>query len=252
MQLFLGVYDTFSAMVVAKRHRHLFLSGLSYSASHGLPDIGFLTWEHVLTQSAEIMRACPDCRLLVDLDDGFGGPEIVSHVVSELERLGVYGVVLEDQKRPKRCGHLSGKQVVPLTSYLEVLEQVLAVRQNLFVVARTDATDEAEIAKRVQAFGQLDVDAILVDGISMARYQQYKAMVKNKPFVYNYIVGGRSEAIKDDCDIVFMSTACLSVAAQAIEQMVETVEAGKHDEIGGYSLPMIISLTEQHFHKKTV
>ncbi len=71
MKKFIGVYDTFSSLVVTKKHKDIFLSGLSYTASqYGLPDIGFLTWEDVITQAGRIMSYCPDCNLLVDIDDG--------------------------------------------------------------------------------------------------------------------------------------------------------------------------------------
>jgi 2-methylisocitrate lyase-like PEP mutase family enzyme len=60
-------------------------------------------------------------------------------VVEHLERIGAAGVILEDEKRPRRCGHVTGKQVLPIEEYLEKVNLVLQTRSELVVVARTDA-----------------------------------------------------------------------------------------------------------------
>jgi len=65
---------------------------------------------------------------------------VACHVVSLLEAAGASGVVLEDQKRPRKCGHLSGKQIMEMDDYLVKLKKVLATRNNLFVIARTDSS----------------------------------------------------------------------------------------------------------------
>jgi hypothetical protein len=69
------------------------------------------------------------------------------------------GVILEDQKRPRRCGHADGKQVLALEEYLEKLDLVLQTREDLLVVARTDATEESEILRRAAAMAATDADA---------------------------------------------------------------------------------------------
>lgn len=66
---------------------------------------------------------------------------VACHVVSLLEAAGASGVVLEDQKRPRKCGHLSGKQIMDMEDYIIKLKKVLATRTNMFVIARTDSSD---------------------------------------------------------------------------------------------------------------
>lgn len=247
MRTFIGVYDVFSSMIVSKQHPDLFLSGLCYTASHyGLPDIGFLTWEDILSQSQQIVSRCPGTNLLVDIDDGFGGAEIAGHVTRELEKSGAFGVVLEDQKRPKKCGHLPGKHVLPLDEYLVVLDSVLSARKRLFVVARTDCGEEAEAIKRIKAFSQLPVDAILVDGIGLEAYRNYQKYTA-KPLVYNYIAGGKTRVAAGDIEIMLMSTPCLAAAGRAIKETVEAIESNQFDQLRGYSLKEIRVLSEQGF-----
>lgn len=52
--------------------------------------------------------------LIVDADTGFGNALNVRQAVRTLERAGADCVQLEDQVAPKRCGHFSGKEVIPM------------------------------------------------------------------------------------------------------------------------------------------
>src|SRR5690606_7002223 len=91
---FIGVYDLFSASLATRRFSRLFLSGFGFAASHyGLPDVGFITWTDMVAYVQRIRNVLPDATLLVDIDDGYGDPEIACHVARTLDRMGVFGVV---------------------------------------------------------------------------------------------------------------------------------------------------------------
>jgi 2-methylisocitrate lyase-like PEP mutase family enzyme len=163
---FLGVYDVFSASLAARHSDALFMSGFGFAASHyGLPDIGFISWTDMVDFVGRVRAVLPSHHLLVDIDDGYCDTEVACHVASRLERIGASGVVLEDQRRPRRCGHFDGTQIMELDEFLEKLSRVLETRGDLFVVARTDATDAAEAARRVRAFADAGADAVLIDGV---------------------------------------------------------------------------------------
>ena len=51
-----------------------------------------------------------------------------------------------------------------LDEYLAKLRAVLATRRDMVVIARTDASDLEDIARRVEAFSAAGADAVLVDG----------------------------------------------------------------------------------------
>src|SRR6185295_4954837 len=108
----------------AGRHfDNLFVSGFGFAASHyGLPDVGFITWTDILAFVQRIRNVMPGHSPLVDLADGYCDPEVACHVVSVLEAAGAAGVVLEDQKRPRRCGHFEGKQIMDMDEYLSKLK----------------------------------------------------------------------------------------------------------------------------------
>lgn len=221
---FIGVYDVFSAALAGKHYDSLFVSGFGFAASYyGLPDVGFITWSDIVNYVQRIRTVLPRHHVLVDIDDGYCDPEVACHVVSVLEASGASGVVLEDQKRPRRCGHFDGKQIMELDEYLAKLKQVLATRRDLFVIARTDSSDFADIERRVLAFAEAGADAVLVDGLkSIDAVRALSAKVK-PPFCFNQIAGGKSPACsltdlkQAGVKLVIYSTPCLFAAQPAIE-----------------------------------
>jgi 2-methylisocitrate lyase-like PEP mutase family enzyme len=203
----IGIYDMYSASIAAQHYDGFFVSGFGFAASHyGLPDIGFIAWPDMVEFTERLRLAFPGHHLLVDIDDGYVDPEVACHVVQRLERAGASGVILEDQKRPRRCGHAEGKQILPLEEYLEKLNLVLASRQDMIVVARTDATEES--------------------GISRIR-----SVVGSKPLLFNQIAGGKSprlslsELSELQVDVAIYSTPCLFAAHSAIDSALLELKA---------------------------
>jgi len=221
---FIGTYDVFSAALAGRHFDALFISGFGFAASHyGLPDIGFITWSEIAYYVQRIRTVLPQHHILVDIDDGYCDPEVACHVVSILEASGASGVVLEDQKRPRRCGHFEGKQIMDLEEYLAKLKQVLATRRDLFVVARTDSSDPADIERRVLAFAEAGADAVLVDGLKSLDIVRELSQKVKVPFCFNQIAGGKSPACTltelkaAGVKLVIYSTPCLFAAQPAIE-----------------------------------
>jgi 2-methylisocitrate lyase-like PEP mutase family enzyme len=227
---FIGIYDVFSASLAARTNDSLFLSGFGFAASHyGLPDVGFVTWSDMVELLRRLRDVLPHHHLLVDIDDGYGGPEQAAYVAVSLQSLGASGIVLEDQRRPKRCGHLGGKQILPVGEYLEKLDAVLQARRDLFVIARTDAEQPDEMIRRTVAYGEAGADAVLVDGIVDLSILPEIAASVNRPLVFNQISGGKSPACSLDdlsqrgVSIVLYSTPCLFAAQRAIQVELEAL-----------------------------
>ncbi|MFD3567983.1 oxaloacetate decarboxylase [Streptomyces sp. NPDC058667] len=221
----IGVYDMYSASVAAGHYNGLFVSGFGFAASYyGLPDIGFIAWPDMMAFVQRLRGAFPHHHLLVDIDDGYVDAEVACHVVEGLERIGASGVILEDQKRPRRCGHADGKQVLPLDQYLEKLDMVLSTRKDLVVVARTDATEEADILARARALAATDADVVLVDGVrSIEWIERIREVVDGKPLLFNQIAGGKSPRLSLGeldglgVDVAIYSTPCLFAAHRAMD-----------------------------------
>jgi 2-methylisocitrate lyase-like PEP mutase family enzyme len=229
---FIGVYDVFSASIAGGHFDSLFVSGFGFAASHyGLPDIGFITWTDIVAFVQRLRTVLPTHNLLVDIDDGYCDPEVACHVVSVLEAIGASGVVLEDQKRPRRCGHFEGKQIMELDEYLAKLRQVLATRRDLVVIARTDTSDPDDMVKRVKAFAEAGADAVLIDGLPNLDIIRRLSKEVGRPFCFNQIAGGKSPAYTQGelheagVSLAIYSTPCLFSAQAAIESAMADLKA---------------------------
>ncbi len=120
---------------------------------------------------------------------------------------------------------------MPLEDYLEKVRAVLASRRELFLVARTDATDVAEIKRRVVAFRQAGADAVLADGIrSLDVLREIRALV-DCPVGFNQIAGGNSpvcglgELAEHGANLVIYSTPCLFAAQSAVRSALAALGA---------------------------
>jgi 2-methylisocitrate lyase-like PEP mutase family enzyme len=222
----IGVFDMFSASVAARHYDSLFVSGFGFAASYyGLPDIGFIAWPDMVNFVQRLRLAFPGHHLLVDIDDGYVDPEVACHVVRHLHAIGASGVIIEDQQRPRRCGHVDGKLILPLEAYLEKLELVLENRGDLVVVARTDATEEAEILRRAEALAATEADMILVDGVRSVEWiRKVQEATGGKPLLFNQIAGGKSprlslaELAEFKVSATIYSTPCLFAAQSAMDE----------------------------------
>ena len=224
----IGVYDVFSAGLVADYFEGLFCSGYGFSASYyGLPDNGHMTWSDVVAYVLRIRAVLPENYMLVDIDDGFGDENIAVDVVRRLEIAGASAVMMEDQRRPKKCGHLDGKDIIPLQDYIKKLKRIIDCRQSMFVLARTDAVDLNEGIERMKAFVDLGVDAVMVEGLADRKaIDRVCAAAGNTPVAVNLIKGGKTPLVSltelqdHGAKIAIYSTPCLFTAQKSITKML--------------------------------
>ncbi len=231
---FIGVYDVFSASLAARHYDGVFLSGFSFAASYyGLPDIGFIAWPDMVSFAQRIRTVLPETHILVDIDDGYADTEVACHVTALLESVGVSGIIIEDQLRPRRCGHFDGKQLMDLKDFLNKLQLVLQTRRNLFVVARTDSSDLDDACTRAHAFADAGADAILIDGLKDLGVLRRLRSELTRPLMFNQIAGGKSPPVSltelksAGVSLVNYSTPCLFSAQVAIERTLMTLK--EHD-----------------------
>ncbi|HEX7377681.1 MAG TPA: methylisocitrate lyase [Pirellulales bacterium] len=129
-----------------------YLSGAAFSAGDlAMPDIGLFTLSELAEQTRRLTRGMA-IPLVVDADTGFGEPVNVERTVIELEAAGAAAIQLEDQRLPKRCGHLSGKSLVPAEEMCAKIRAAAAARrdQDLVIIARTDARGVENFAAAVE------------------------------------------------------------------------------------------------------
>jgi len=105
-----------------------------------------------------------------DADTGYGNPMNVHYTVQMFEETGVAGINIEDQVHPKRCGHMPGKEVIPLVEGVKKIEAAcLARRDDAFaIIARTDALAVEGVEgmlRRARAYAEAGADMIFADAI---------------------------------------------------------------------------------------
>ncbi|HEX9143480.1 MAG TPA: isocitrate lyase/PEP mutase family protein [Candidatus Binatia bacterium] len=164
-----GVYDALSAKIANRAgFEVIFITGYSLSATLlGEPDFGLLTQTEVVN-AAQRICAVVDVPVIVDADTGYGNAINVIRTVRDLVHAGASGIFLEDQVWPKRCGHMKGKQVVPLDEQLNKLRAAIEAndQNDLFIVARTDSRQALglqEAIKRGIAFKEAGADAVFIE-----------------------------------------------------------------------------------------
>ena len=191
-----GVYDALGAKIAQKvGFDAMFQTGYGTSATlFGMPDYGFIGASETVDNARRICRAVT-VPVIVDSDTGYGNALSVWKLVKELESAGASGIFLEDQKWPKRCGHMQGKEVVSQEEYTEKLSAAIDARENkdFIIVARTDARateglDEAiERGKQNKKTG---ADAVFVEAPRSIEEMKKIGKEINAPLVANMIEGG--------------------------------------------------------------
>ena len=191
-----GVYDALGAKIAQKvGFDAMFQTGYGTSATlFGMPDYGFIGATETVDNARRICRAV-SVPVIVDSDTGYGNALSVWKLVKELESAGASGIFLEDQKWPKRCGHMQGKDVVSQEEYTEKLSAAIDARENkdFIIVARTDARatkglDEAiERGKQNKKTG---ADAVFVEAPRSINEMKRIGKEINAPLVANMIEGG--------------------------------------------------------------
>jgi 2-methylisocitrate lyase-like PEP mutase family enzyme len=191
-----GVYDALSAKIASRAgFEVIFITGYSLSATLlGEPDFGVLTQTEMLA-AAQRICAVTDVPVIVDADTGYGNAINVVRTVQELIRVGAAGMFLEDQVWPKRCGHMKGKQVIPLDEYLTKLRAAVETKKesDFYIVARTDARQAlglSEAISRGKAFKEAGADAVFIEAPQSAQEMKEIARHISGPLVANMLERG--------------------------------------------------------------
>ncbi len=194
--VFPGVYDAITARIAQKTgFEAMFQTGYGTSAALlGMPDYGFIGSTETIENARRICKSV-SVPVIVDADTGYGNPLSVWKLVNELEAIGATGIFLEDQKWPKRCGHMLGKEVIPKEEYGEKLRAALDARKSkdFVVVARTDsrATEGLDAAiRRGLLYKDIGADAIFIEAPKSIEEMKKIGRSIDAPLVANMIEGG--------------------------------------------------------------
>lgn len=230
-----GCHDALTARIAEQAgFKAITCGGYAASASLlGQPDTSQLS----LTEMADMYeRICDAVAIPVfaDADTGYGNVTNAARAVRYYERAGVAGLFIEDQVFPKRCGHMTGKDVVPLEEFLGKLKSALDARHDtdLVIMARTDALavrgiDDA--IERGQAAREAGADMIFVESPTTIAEMERICREIDAPCLANNVEGGASpllsaaELQKIGYAAVVFPVAATYAVAHAVRGLMKTI-----------------------------
>ena len=231
-----GVYDALTAKIAENvGFESAFQTGYGTSASLlGMPDFGFLNAGETLENAKRIINSV-NIPILVDIDTGYGNPLNVWKIVKDLERIGAKGIFLEDQVWPKRCGHMTGKTVIPKEEYILKLHAAIDAREDneFIIVARTDSLAQfgiEEAIERGKEYKRIGADVIFIEAPKTIDQMELIAKEIKAPLLANMIEEGITPNLtahqlrKMGFKMVVFPLSALYSATFAIKQTLQTLK----------------------------
>jgi len=220
----------------------LYLSGAAMTASMGLPDLGIITVDEVAFFVRQIVRAS-GLPVLVDGDTGYGEVLNVMHMVRTFEEAGAGAVHLEDQILPKKCGHLNGKNLVPVADMAAKVAAAKKASRDLVIVARTDAAGvegfDAAV-ERARAYVDAGADAIFPEALNTREmFEAFARAMPGVPLLANMTEFGKTPFFTADefegmgYKMVIWPVSSLRVANRAQADLYAAIarEGGAHNMV---------------------
>jgi len=160
-----GAHDALSARIVQRAGFPLcFVTGAGVSMVHGYADVGLLSVEEVVSTCRYITEAV-DIPVVADADNGYGNAINTMRTVRMFEQAGIAGIHIEDQVWPKRCGHMTGKRLIPKEEMVQKIHAALDARRDpdFVIFARCDAlmvTGVEDTLERCEAYLEAGADVL--------------------------------------------------------------------------------------------
>jgi 2-methylisocitrate lyase-like PEP mutase family enzyme len=200
-----GSHDALSARLVEQAgFDAVYMGGFATTASLlGRPDIGLLGESEMIDNARRIVQTV-GLPVIADADTGYGNPLNVIRTVRDYEQAGVAAIHLEDQVSPKRCGHMSGKSVIPVDDMVAKLHAAVDARTDpdFVLIARTDAlaVEGVDAAiERARRYAQAGADVLWIEAPDTEQeLEKIAAELDGHTLLLNWLEGGRTPAIDID------------------------------------------------------
>lgn len=227
-----GVANALAARVIEDiGFKAIYVSGAGVTNTYlGVPDIGLIS----VTELAENVAAIRDAvslPLIVDADTGFGNAINVGRTIRTLERSGANAIQLEDQDFPKRCGHFSGKHVIPRAEMVQKIHAAVDARNDpdLAIMARTDAiavNGFEDAIERAAAYIEAGADITFVEA---PRSEAQMGEIPRRlpvPQLVNIVAGGLTPMVEFDAlakmgfTLILYANAALQASVAGMQKVL--------------------------------
>jgi 2,3-dimethylmalate lyase len=236
-----GAYDALSARLIAQAgFSAIYMTGFGTAASAlGQPDVGLLTMSEMVNRAAALAAVVGDLPLISDADTGYGNPINVRRTIREYERAGVAAVHIEDQVWPKKCGHMEGKQVIPIDEMVQKIRAAVDARQDpdFVIIARTDANAVnglEDALRRGRAFREAGADIIFIEAPrSVAELRVIKQAFPDVPLLFNWAESSKTPFLSLEeirylgFKLVLFPVSLLFAATHAMSGLLEILKRGE-------------------------
>lgn len=225
----------------------VYITGAGLTNSQlGMPDLALLTVSELAETTSRISDIC-GLPLIVDIDTGFGNPVNVYRTVRMLERAGASALQIEDQVFPKKCGHFSGKAVIPMDEMLGKIKAALDSRDdaNLQIIARTDSRSVEGIdyaLDRANAFIEAGADMVFVEApVNIEEIKRIAALPA--PQIMNVVIGGKTPMLSLDelkelgFSVVLYANAAVQATILATQNIL--LQLQREGSLAGYETLMV-------------
>jgi carboxyvinyl-carboxyphosphonate phosphorylmutase len=236
-----GAYDALSARLIAQAgFLVVYMTGFGTAASVlGEPDVGLLTMSEMVSRARALASVIGDVPLIADADTGYGNPINVRRTIREYERAGVAGLHIEDQVWPKKCGHMEGKQVIPMEEMVQKVRAAVDARQDpdFVIIARTDAnavTGLEDAIRRGQAYREAGADIVFIEAPrSITELRAIAEAFSDVPLLFNWAESGKTpplplnEIRELGYKMVIFPVSMLFAATHAMLGLLEVLKRGE-------------------------
>ena len=242
-----GAYDALSARLIAQAgFPAIYMTGFGTAASVlGQPDVGLLTMSEMVSRAAAIAAVIASVvgdlplPLIADADTGYGNPINVRRTIHEYERAGVAGLHIEDQVWPKKCGHMEGKQVIPMDEMVQKVRAAVDARQDpdFVIIARTDANAVhglEDAIRRGKAYHEAGADVIFIEAPrSMTELRSIAQAFPGVPLLFNWAESGKTPPLPLEeirtlgFKLVIFPVSLLFAATYSMLSLLEVLKQGQ-------------------------
>ena len=236
-----GAYDALSARLIAQAgFPAVYMTGFGTAASTlGQPDVGLLTMSEMVSRAAALAAVVGDRPLIADADTGYGNPINVRRTIREYERAGVAAVHLEDQIWPKKCGHMEGKQVIPVDEMVQKIRAAVDARQDpdFVIIARTDANAVyglADALHRGRAYREAGADVIFIEAPrSIEELRTIAQAFPDVPLLFNWAESDKTPLLSLEeihalgFKLVIFPVSLLFAATRTLLDLLELLKQGQ-------------------------
>lgn len=192
-------HDCLSAMLIENAgFSALSVGGFAIAGVNwGLPDVGLLGLSDMTNIIEKIVRSVA-IPVFADADGGYGNERNVALTIKEYERIGVASLFIEDQKHPKRCGHMDGKELISIEEMCIKIKAAKAAQTDpdFNICARTDAIAVESFENsifRAQKYIQAGADIIFIEAPeNIEQLEKIPKLITEVPLLVNMLEGGKT------------------------------------------------------------